>query len=297
VIAPQEIEIHPGEHPEGHLFGMTFNLDTIWVTVVAGLIVIALGFWARSKLTAHADDHVPSKIQILWETIVGEVTKQVEANLGKVNPFVVPLAVALFFFILISNWIEVLPTELNADTHLLPSPTADTNLTYAMAIMVMVGVWTFSIRERGLKGFVKHYFEPVPWMFPLEILQDLLKPVTLALRLFGNIFAGGIMLALIAGMVSLAPAHIPVGSVLTIVFNVIWKLFDTMFLGGLQAFIFALLTVLYFGMAGAHGGDEHDEAHEEKNDKAQKAAQQRVDQKAEQKADADRAAAEPEPAH
>jgi F-type H+-transporting ATPase subunit a len=283
VFLPQEIEITPGEHPEGHAFGMTFNLDTIWVTVVAGLIVIGLGFWAKSKLTQDPEDHVPTKIQILWETIIKEVTTQVEANLGKVNPFVIPLAVALFFFILTANWLEVIPTELNHETHLLPSPTADTNLTYAMAIIVMVGVWTFSIRERGFKGWIKHYFEPVPWMFPLEVLQDLLKPVTLALRLFGNIFAGGIMLALIAGMVSLAPANIPVGSFLTIVFSVIWKLFDTIFLGGLQAFIFALLTVLYFGMAGAHGGDDHDEQHEPEHDQ--------------KKADADRAPAEPEPAH
>ena len=260
MIAPLAIDIKPGEHPEGHAFGMTFNLDTIWVTVVAGLIVIGLGFWAKAKLTADSTDHVPTKIQLVWETIVKEVTTQVEAILGKVNPFVVPLATALFFFILIANWIEVIPTELNHDVHLLPSPTADTNLTYAMAIMVMVGVWTFSIRERGFKGWVKHYFEPVPWMFPLEVLQDLLKPVTLALRLFGNIFAGGIMLALIAGMVSLAPAHIPLGSVLTIVFSIVWKLFDTIFLGGLQAFIFALLTVLYFGMAGAHGAHDEDES-------------------------------------
>jgi F-type H+-transporting ATPase subunit a len=261
VIAPLAIEIHPGEHPTGHLLGLTFNLDTIWVTVVAGAIVVALGFWARSALTQQTADHVPTKIQLVWETIVHQVTVQVEENLGRVNPFVVPLAVALFFFILIANWLEVIPTELNGNikAHLLPSPTADTNLTYAMAIMVMVGVWTFSIRERGFKGFVKHYFEPVPWMFPLEILQDLLKPVTLALRLFGNIFAGGIMLALIAGLVGLSPGHVPVGGVLAIVFNVVWKLFDTIFLGGLQAFIFALLTVLYFGMAGAHGTDAHDQ--------------------------------------
>jgi F-type H+-transporting ATPase subunit a len=261
-LLPLAIDIHPGEHPEGHLFGMTFNLDTIWVTVVAGAIVIALGFWVRSALTRSTEDHVPTKLQLVWETIVGQVTTQVEENLGKVNPFVVPLAVALFFFILIANWIEVVPTEINSSTHLLPSPTADTNLTYAMAILVMVGVWTFSIRERGFKGWVRHYFEPVPWMFPLEVLQDLLKPVTLALRLFGNIFAGGIMIALIAGMASLVPGNIPVGPVLTVVFNVIWKLFDTIFLGGLQAFIFALLTVLYFGMAGAHG--EHgDDKHAE----------------------------------
>jgi F-type H+-transporting ATPase subunit a len=256
-IAPLEIDIKPGEHPEGHLFGMTFNLDTIWVTVVAGAIVVAMGFWARAQLTRDTEDHVPTRLQLVWESIVGEVTTQVEANLGKVNPLVVPLATALFFFILIANWLEVIPTELNHEVHLLPSPTADTNLTYAMAITVMIGVWGFSIRERGFKGWIKHYFEPVPWMFPLEILQDLLKPVTLALRLFGNIFAGGIMIALIAGMASLTLGSIPVGPVLTVIFNIIWKLFDTIFLGGLQAFIFALLTVLYFGMAGAH--DDHAE--------------------------------------
>jgi F-type H+-transporting ATPase subunit a len=292
-IAPLEIDIKPGVHPEGHLFGWTFNLDTIWVTVVAGALVIGLGFWARSQLTKNTDDHVPTKLQLLWETIIKEVTTQVEANLGKVNPFVIPLATALFFFILFANWLEVIPTELNTKTHLLPSPTADTNLTYAMAIIVMVGVWTFSIRERGFKGWIKHYFEPVPWMFPLEVLQDLLKPVTLALRLFGNIFAGGIMLALIAGMVSLAPAHIPLGSVLTIIFSIVWKLFDTIFLGGLQAFIFALLTVLYFGMAGAHG--EHDDEHAEK-------PQEKTSEKKQAKHDADDKAAadsvaEPEPAH
>jgi F-type H+-transporting ATPase subunit a len=261
-LAPM-IDINPGEHPTGTWFGLIVNLDTVRVTVIAGLAVIILGFVVRNALTKKADDHVPTKLQILWETIVGEVTTQVEANLGKVNPFVIPLAVALFFFILISNWIELIPTEINQHHHFLPSPTADTNLTYAMAVMVMVGVWTFSIRERGLKGFVKHYFEPVPWMFPLEVLQDLLKPITLALRLFGNIFAGGIMLALISGLVSLAPGHIPVGSFLTIVFDVVWKLFDTLFLGGLQAFIFALLTVLYFGMAGAHGGHSEDNKHDE----------------------------------
>jgi F-type H+-transporting ATPase subunit a len=259
---PGAIEIHPGVHPEGHFLGMTFNLDTIWVTVIAGAIVVALGFWARAKLTADTEDHVPSKIQVLWETIIDQVTTQVEANLGTVNPFVIPLATALFFFILIANWIEVIPTELNADTHLLPSPTADTNLTYAMAFLVIVGVWTFGIREKGLKGYLKHFLEPYPYLLPLNVLEELVKPITLALRLFGNIFAGGIMLGLIAGLVSLAPANIPIGGVLAAILNVIWKLFDTLFLGGLQAFIFALLTVLYFGMASAHGddhGDEHDE--------------------------------------
>jgi len=268
-LAPLEIEIHPGEHPEGHLFGMTFNLDTIWVTVVAGAIVLALGFWARAQLTKDTEDHVPTKLQLVWETVVNEVNTQVEGNLGKVNPFVVPLAVALFFFILIANWIEVIPTELNANVHLLPSPTADTNLTYAMALIVIIGVWGFGIRQKGLRGYLKHFMEPYPYLLPLNVLEELVKPITLALRLFGNIFAGGIMIALIGGLVSLAPGNIPIGGVLAGVLNVVWKLFDTLFLGGLQAFIFALLTVLYFGMAGAGHDEEHDEQHEPTTKKAE----------------------------
>jgi F-type H+-transporting ATPase subunit a len=256
-VLPLAVDIHPGEHPQGHWLGMTFNLDTIWVTAVAGLILILLGFWLRQQLTKQTHDHVPTKLQILWETVVTQVQTQVEETLGRLNAYVVPLAVALFFFILIANWIEVIPSELNKHVHLLPSPTADVNLTFALAAFAMISVWTFGIRSRGLGGYIKHYAEPVPWMFPLEVLQDLLKPVTLALRLFGNIFAGAIMLALIAAMISLAPGHIPLGGAIAIGLTVVWKLFDTIFLGGLQAFIFALLTVLYFGMAAGHG--EHEE--------------------------------------
>ena len=176
---------------------MTFNIDTIASTLVAGAIVVVIAFWAKRKLTATNEDHVPTKIQLAWEFVITEVTNQVESNLGRVNPFVVPLAVALFFFILTANWIGVFPSELNHDVHLLPSPTADTNLTYAMAFLVIVGVFTFGIREQGWKGYFKHYFEPYPCAVPARADRGDLKPFTLALRLFGNIFAGGIMLALI----------------------------------------------------------------------------------------------------
>jgi len=249
----EESTVEIGHHVERHFLGMTFNMDTIWTTLIAGTVVILLGFWAKSRLTKDTTDHVPTKIQLVWEAVVGEVTKQVEDNLGKVNPFVVPLAVALFFFILVANWFELIPSEINEETgHLLPAPTADTNLTYALAFVTIVGVWTFGIRQKGVKGYFKHFLEPFPVLLPLNILEELVKPITLALRLFGNIFAGGIMLALI-GMIPLWGSWLP---------NVIWKLFD-MFIGGIQAFIFALLTVLYFGMAGAHHGDEHEEHDEQ----------------------------------
>ena len=105
---------------------------------------------------------------------------------------------------------------------------------------MIVGVWTYGIQQKGVKGYFKHFLEPFPVLLPLNILEELVKPITLALRLFGNIFAGGIMLALI-GLIPLWGLWLP---------NILWKLFD-MFIGGIQAFIFALLTVLYFAMAGA----------------------------------------------
>jgi F-type H+-transporting ATPase subunit a len=243
-------KIQIGEHVERCWGGMTFNIDTIISTLVAGLLVLALGFVARRALTKKSGDHVPTKVQLLWEAVVKEVNTQVEDNLGRLHPFVVPLAVSLFFFILFANWLELLPTELNHKAHLLPAPTADTNLTYAMAILVMVGVWIFGIREKGVKGYFRHFIEPFPVMLPLNILEELTKPITLALRLFGNIFAGGIMLAVI-GLIPAYALWAP---------NLVWKLFD-MFIGGIQAFIFALLTVLYFGMAGGGHGDDHDEEH------------------------------------
>jgi F-type H+-transporting ATPase subunit a len=233
-----------------------FNLDTIWTTAIAGGLVLLLGFMARAYLTRDPDDHVPSKLQLFWETIVDQVNKQVEDNLGKVHPYVAPLAISLFFFILFANWLELLPTEINEKLHLTPAPTADTNLTYALALITMVSVWVYGIKQQGAKGYFGHFFASGPLLAPLNIIEELIKPVTLALRLFGNIFAGGIMLSLIA----LLPTYVLWAP------NALWKLFD-MAIGGIQAFIFALLTVLYFSMAGAGHGD-HEESHDTHDQKS-----------------------------
>jgi F-type H+-transporting ATPase subunit a len=247
-LLPLESDIKIGEHVTREWLGMTFNIDTIISSLVAAVLVLLLGFLAVRAMTKKTDDHVPTKLQILWEAVVGQVNKQVEDNLGKVHPYVAPLAISLFFFVLFCNWLELVPTEINHDLHLLPAPTADTNLTYALAAVTMVSVWAYGIRQKGVKGYFRHFLEPFPILLPLNILEELIKPITLALRLFGNIFAGGIMLALI-GLIPLYAMWAP---------NILWKAFDAV-IGVIQAFIFALLTVLYFAMAGAGHGDEHDE--------------------------------------
>ena len=248
--AAPEIEI--GHHTTRTVAGMTFNIDTIISTLVAGAIVVLMGFAVRGTLTKETPDNVPTKLQLLWETVVGQVNTQVEDNLGKVHPFVAPLAVSLFFFILFANWLELLPLRVNEEFHILSVPTADTNLTYALALFTMVSVWVYGIRQKGLKGYLKHFAEPFPVLLPLNVLEELIKPVTLALRLFGNIFAGGIMLSLIT-LIPIYALWAP---------NMLWKAFGGI-IAVIQAFIFALLTVLYFAMAGAgHGDDEHEGEHE-----------------------------------
>jgi F-type H+-transporting ATPase subunit a len=207
----------------------------VWSTLIAGVIVIGLGLLAARRATSG----VPGKLQLFFETTVDQVNQLVESTVGPAGVRIVPLALALFLFILTANWLEVIPSSPRGGTEYLPSPTANVNLTYAMALIVIVVVHVASIRARGLRGYVKHYFQPFPFFFPINVIEEITKPITLALRLFGNLFAGTLMLLLIA---ALLPVFIvPVA-------DVAWKLFD-MFIGFIQAFIFALLTIVYYGMA------------------------------------------------
>ncbi|MGB9376720.1 MAG: F0F1 ATP synthase subunit A [Mycobacteriales bacterium] len=230
----------PGTHISATIGGLTFNLDTIWSTVVAGAIVLGFGLFVARR----ASSSVPSGGQLMWETVIGAVEDQVESSIGKkIAPFVVPLATALFFFILFANWLEVIPSE-----HKLVPPTADVNLTFALAGIVIVWMHITGIRKRGAKEYLGHFFKPA-YLAPINIIEEFAKPVTLALRLFGNIFAGGVMISVIALMPSFilwAP-------------NVLWKLFG-MAIGVIQAFIFALLTILYFSFAVSSDHDD-DEDH------------------------------------
>lgn len=215
----------------------TLNLDTVWTTAAAGLIVIGLGLYMRRSVTSG----VPSKLQLFWEYLVETVSTQVESSLGPQYRQVVPLAVTLFIFILTVNWLEVLPGVYH-NTDYIPAASADVNLTYALGILVIFLANAAAIKKKGLRGYIAHYFRRPRIMFPMHIIEEVVKPFTLALRLFGNLFAGGIMIALILAFTT--PFSAPVTAVITVG----WKVFD-MFIGLIQAFIFALLTILYYEFA------------------------------------------------
>ncbi|HEY7485787.1 MAG TPA: F0F1 ATP synthase subunit A [Streptosporangiaceae bacterium] len=228
-LAAQDIGDEIGHHITVTLGGLTFNVDTIWSTVVAVGIVIGLGLLLRRQMTKGA----PSRLQLIWENVVDQVRTMVEQQIGPTAPFVVPLAIALFMLILIANWLEIIPTN-----ERVPPPSADVNFTYALALVVVIWMHVISIQRKGIKGYFKHYAQPYAALTPINVVEEIARPLTLALRLFGNIFSGSIMILLIG----LFPAYlVPLP-------NAVWKLFD-MFIGLIQAFIFALLTIIYFSIA------------------------------------------------
>ena len=227
---PSALDVEVGNHIVWHVFGLAWNVDTILGTLIAGAIVIGLGLYLRTHLSTTK----PTGVQLFFETVTAQVEEQVESTMGvRTAPFVVPMAIALFLFILIANWIAIVPTGHHPEYA--PPPASDANLAYALALLVIVTMHVTGIRKKGFRGYYHHMLTPHWVMFPINLIEELVRPVTLALRLFGNIFSGVIMVSLIA----LFPAYILWAP------DVVWKLFD-MFIGLIQAFIFALLTILYF---------------------------------------------------
>jgi len=236
-----EASIEVGQHTTAKWFGMTVNTDTILSTAIAAVIVIALAFFLRAKVTSSG---VPSGIQLFFEAITIGMRNQIESAIGmRIAPFVLPLAVTIFVFILISNWLAVLPLQYTDaaghTTELLKPAAADINYVLALAAFVFICYHAAGFWRRGILGHPFRVLKGhVAFMAPFNLVEEVAKPISLSLRLFGNIFAGGILVALIA----LFPPYILWAP------NAIWKAFD-LFVGLIQAFIFALLTILYFAQA------------------------------------------------
>ena len=226
----EALNVEVGHHIQWHVFGLAWNVDTILGTLVAGGIIVGLGLYMRRHLSVRN----PKGVQLFFETVTGAIERQVEDTMGvRTAPFVVPLATTLFMFILIANWLSLIPTGHHPEY--MPPPASDVNLTYALALLVISWMYVTGIRNRGFRGYFHHLTQPYLILFPINLVEEIARPVTLALRLFGNIFSGVIMVSLIA----LFPAFILWAP------EIIWKLFE-MFIGLIQAFIFALLTILYF---------------------------------------------------
>lgn len=243
------VNISVGDHITTKVLGLTVDLDTLWATGAALAVVLVMAMILRRQVTSG----VPGRFQLIWEMGVGAVTKQVEGSIGPRGRSVIPLALSIFLFIFIANFFEIF--GVGSKYEVLGPPTANVSLPAALAIFVIVLVHIASIRTRGLGGYLRHYaLQPFPtWLLPfnvfINVVEELAKPITLALRLFGNLFSGALMLTLIAALGAWFLGPVPIGNLLTFLFSVVWKLFDVFLIGPIQAFIFALLTILYFDTA------------------------------------------------
>ena len=257
----------PGTHPTvticgGGGFLCTYDWDTLISSGIAIAVTLAIGFVLVRTLRSGK----LSRLQMVFELFLGYVRSLIRQTVGDDAPaFVLPLAATIGFFILVANWLDFFPLQAPVEP-----ANADLNLPLAMGLIVFVMSQAYAIRVRGLGGYLRHFTKPeemnmvVRILFlPLNLIEELVKPITLALRLFGNIFAGVVMVYLLGSLFEAwfgASVLTTALSPLAIIGMTVWKLFDVLFIGSIQAFIFMLLTIIYFGQAREGAADEGREA-------------------------------------
>jgi len=259
--------------PVVEIAGLPFDLSSIIAILVSSIIVFAL---ARAAVSNLSVTH-PTKMQNFMEWVIEFVHNTVASTmpLEKAKRYI-SLGMTLIMFIFISNllglpfglvWevaedhhgpvtvfgLEVITEEAVAAAHAAhehlalafwKSPTADIAVTAGLAIVVIFLVHFLGLRD-NTKHYLKHYFEPFPIFFPLNILKELAKPLTLALRLYANIFAGEVLISTILMMGWIG---IPLMAA--------WQGFS-IFVGAIQAFLFTILTMVYISQATVHDESAH----------------------------------------
>lgn len=246
-------ESAPGAHPTVSICNAwycTFNTDTLLSSALAIGVTLVLGLVVAWRLRQRP----PRKLQLVFELALDYVRKLVRDIVSEDADFIIPIAATIALYILIANWIAFFP---------LPKPiqpaNSDLNQTLGLAIVVILVVQGYSLKVLGFRGYLYRFTKPfdlpifVRVLFvPLNVIEEIVKPITLSLRLFGNVFAGIIMIYLLTTKLPVFVSWLPV---------VVWKFFDVFFVGAMQAFIFMLLTIIYFGMAREGLEEEHSVAH------------------------------------
>lgn len=195
---------------------------TVAYTLVASGVVVGFALLARWGLRKGAGGWA-----VAAEFVVAHLEDVMRDMFGRdPRPFV-PLVVTLALFVGVTNLLGLVPG--------LKSPTADFSATAALAVVVFLAVPVYGIRTQGVKGYLKHYLEPTPFLLPLEIISELSRTVALAVRLFGNIASEELIIAVLLAIAGLlVPVPIMMLAVLT---------------GVVQAYIFAVLTAVYLSAA------------------------------------------------
>lgn len=205
-------------------YQLTVNTSTVVMSWIVMGVLIAFGLLATRKARL-----VPGPVQSVAEVVVQAFRNLVRETLGVLGDRYFALILTLFVFILLSNWIGMIP--------FLEEPTKDLNTTLILGIVGFVVAHVSAIRVKGWKAYVGAYFEPFFLMLPLNVIGELAKVVSISFRLYGNIMGGAIILVVVSRLVR----HLILPPFLQVFFGV--------FVGTVQAFVFAMLTLTYISVA------------------------------------------------
>jgi len=229
------------------------NLDTLFYSwLLAGLMM-----YVAYKMGKTMTSDTPSGGQNVLEAVVEFVQQQIKDIFPGSNPLIGPLALTIFVWVFLMNAMDLIPVDLLPELGQLVGihymkvvPTTDLSTTFALAISVFALIIFYNIKIKGPMGYLKMFlFHPFgKYMVPVNIImtsiEEIAKPISLGLRLFGNMFAGELIFMLIAllGGASL------LGLIPQVAFGTAWAIFHILVIT-LQAFIFMLLTIVYLAMA------------------------------------------------
>ncbi|WP_439240444.1 MULTISPECIES: F0F1 ATP synthase subunit A [unclassified Lonepinella] len=231
------------------------HLDTLLFSLISGAIFL----FVFSKVAKKATTGVPGKLQCFVEIVIEWVDGLVKDNFHGPRNAIAPLALTIFCWVFIMNAIDLIPVDflpqfanLVGVHHLRAVPTADISATLGMSICVFCLILFYTVKSKGFNGLVKEYtLHPfnhwafIPVNFILETVTLLAKPISLAFRLFGNMYAGELIFILIAVMYMADNFAL---QALGIPLHLVWAIFHILVIT-LQAFIFMMLTIVYLSIA------------------------------------------------
>lgn len=237
----------------------TFNLDTIVISILLGLVIVFVGV----RVNKVAVLGTPGGFQNFVESILEFVDNQIKDTFPGSNPIIAPISLTIFTWVWLMNFMDLIPVDLLPVIahslgleYLKVVPTTDLSLTFAMSFSIFALILYYNIKSKGLLGYLKVFlFHPfgakaMPANIVMTAIEELAKPLSLGLRLFGNLFAGELVFLLIAliGGAATFGAGLLIWYPLQFVLDIAWLLFHVLVIT-LQAFIFMVLSIVYLAMA------------------------------------------------
>lgn len=223
--------------------GLWFNLSNVLMITVTSIIVFIIAVLCTRNLQMK-----PRGKQNFIEWVMDFIRSIISSSMDwKTGGRFHVLGLTLIMFVFVANMLG-LPFAIIVDHELWwKSPTADPTVTLTLAAMVIALSHYYGVKLKGFKGYAQDFFKPKKFMFPLKVIEEFSNTLTLGLRLYGNIYAGEILLSLLAGLAVSAWW----GTIMAIPLAVVWQGFSV-FIGSIQAFIFTLLTMVYISHKVSH---------------------------------------------